>query len=304
MSILYLFRFSKLFTKHIYLNAPLFFLNNYNKKKNYKLAYNTTYFLNKSRTFALLSKFRKLFKSSVLIKKKLILNLILFRKRSLLKRKYNFKKLLFKKNYQRIKKTTFLRKKFHFFRDFKKKKFFLKKTSLISLSSKKIFFDRKKEKKITNNNFKKVFKKKQRIFINVFRKFIKNLKINRELIKELFFKKFTRQHKITNFFKKFNQSRNINVLTILQSFLYIVLLNCQFFKFKVDVFFYLKKFGVFVNGVLCFNPYKVLAPNDVIQLPILNQYYFFFKHQQYMTNLFFLKYKKKYNKLYASPHVK
>lgn len=304
INFLYIFRFSSLFNKFIYINAQLFFFGFNKYKKNYKPKRNNIFLLAKPRSAALLSKFRRIYKNSISEKKKKILNLVLIRKRSLFKRKYNFKRMLFRNNYKRIKKTINLRKKFYFFRNYKKKKLYLrrklrklsffKKTKSLSFFSKNIIQFKKKKRN----------RRKRRVFINVFRRFIKNLKINRELIKEIFFTKFTKQHKLTNFFKKFTRTRNTNVVLILQSFLYVVLLNCQLFKFKLDVFFFLKKFGVYVNGVPCFNPYKLLVTNDVVQLPVVDTFFYFYKKQESMSIFFYIKYRKKYNKIYAAKNIR
>jgi hypothetical protein len=63
---------------------------------------------------------------------------------------------------------------------------------------------------------------------------------------------------------------------------------------------FLKKHGVFINGKICTNPYKVLLVGDVVQLPILQNFFFYNYNYQASVSSFFKKYQSKFAKLFAS----
>ena len=83
----------------------------------------------------------------------------------------------------------------------------------------------------------------------------------------------------------------------MQMSLQYLLMCAQLILFKIDVTFYIINCGVCVNGVFFFNPLKILKPGDIIQLPILSNYFIFFKSVRFMFNYFFKRYLKKFYKL-------
>ena len=159
---------------------------------------------------------------------------------------------------------------------------FFKVKLLIFFKKKNIFFSRV-------NNLKKIISKKVR-FKNKFRRFkkryfFKNNQIidnkfkflsliinNRKIIKNIFFKKFTRQKKITKFI--INISKKNNYLSNrLYNFLFVILIQSQFFFFIKDVDFFLKNKFIYVNNKNISKKFFEVKINDYIRVIKSKSYY-------------------------------
>ena len=79
--------------------------------------------------------------------------------------------------------------------------------------------------------------------------------------------------------------------------LFVVLLSGRFFFFKQDSHYFIKVYGVFINGGICKNPLKILNIGDVVQIPIVNTYYYFIRSGDAQWSYFYKKYLKLFQKL-------
>jgi hypothetical protein len=133
-------------------------------------------------------------------------------------------------------------------------------------------------------------------FYRVNQEFNTKLYASRSFFKNIFFNKHTRQHTLTKFLQKISKRKNFEVLQNLQMTVLITLLNSQLFLFKQDIIIYLKKQHIYINGIPSRQLYKVLKPGDIVQLPIINTFFFFFKYTRFLFDFFFKKFKMKTDK--------
>jgi hypothetical protein len=271
--------------------------------------------------------FRSLFSTNTNSKKYIIFATALVKKTNLFKKYDNYKRTLFYrmhkiiKNRQfkliRYKKNKFFVNKNNFFDiDFLDKqhnsfKNFYSKSTNVKFTKKAAFYNNnlsffkkiKTIKKYSKISFRKFFKKK-RLFYRMNRRFNKRFYANRLIFKHVYLKEKNRQFSITNFIENFKVSKRYNFYKQTQMFLFIVLLSSQFFLFKADCIYFLKKYGVFVNGKLCTNPYLIITAGDVIQIPIISTYYVFFKKYKNIYSVYLKKYVSKFARITSSKKKK
>ena len=111
---------------------------------------------------------------------------------------------------------------------------------------------------------------------NVSNRFLKVIFSNRKIIKNFFFKKFTKQKKITRFLQSISLKKDNFSLT-LNNFLVTNLLRSHIFFFINDVNFFLKKSFVMVNGSVTNNKFFELKKGDCVQVVRSNYYYNYIK---------------------------
>jgi hypothetical protein len=125
----------------------------------------------------------------------------------------------------------------------------------------------------------------------------------RLMLKHVFLKPKARQLTITKFVQKFRTQKK-NFFKTTQAFIFMILLSSQMFLFKKDCLFFIKKYGVFINGAITFNMYSTVVAGDVVQLPIVSTYYTFFKFYSFFYTNFYRKYRLKFNKIARSKRKK
>ena len=131
----------------------------------------------------------------------------------------------------------------------------------------------------------KVVKDNQYLLTN---KILKTIFLNRRVIKNFFFKKFSRQSKITQFINNISK-KNKNLFDVFNTYLLFILVRSHLFFFIEDVKFFLKVGFVKVNGLIQKNKFFELKCNDCIQLVNSNFYYDYFVN---INNFFYKKLKK------------
>ena len=144
------------------------------------------------------------------------------------------------------------------------------------------------------------FLRNKRLLYRMHKRFNTRFYANRLIFKHVFLPEKSKQFTITRFIENFKTHPTQNFYRQIQLFLFSTLLSSQFFFYKTDCFFFLKHYGVFVNGKICTNPYKILVQGDVIQLPVAPTCYFFFKKFDSISAIFFKKYNSKFQKMFAS----
>lgn len=120
------------------------------------------------------------------------------------------------------------------------------------------------------------------------------------MLRDIYLPRNAKQFTITKFAEQFKAHPKLNIYKQIQTTLFMTLISSQFFFFKEDCFLFLKNSGVFVNGKICTNPYKLLIPGDIIQLPVLNTFYNYFFKLNRLNFYFFKKYNLKLHKLFLS----
>lgn len=139
--------------------------------------------------------------------------------------------------------------------------------------------------------------------VNTKRRFNTTLYRNRLILQNLFFHKKVKQHKITKFIENFKKYHGSNFFVKLQSTIFMILIFSRFFFFKSDSITYIKKYGVYLNGVVCKLAYKIIKPGDIIQLVIIGSYYVFLKKNMFTYELFYKKYLKMFSR-YRTKYLK
>lgn len=250
--------------------------------------------------------------SSISTSKKNILIAVAQKKRTNLFKKYNsYKRSLFYDAYATVKSSFLLNnRKTRFFYNFKfENELFNPLDTAFNFSKntpenankfsqtnysffKKFFFN----KKIIN----KPFLHKKHYLYRMHKKFSVRYYANRLIFKHVFLPEKSKQFTITRFVENFKTHKIQNFYKQIQLFLFSTLLSSQFFFFKTDCFYFIKHYGVFINGKICTNPYKVLVPGDVLQLPVISSYFFFLKKFDNISFFFFKKYTAKFHRMFAS----
>lgn len=253
--------------------------------------------------------YEKIFYFCNLKKKKKLLHLIFKKKAGLFKRRWSLKNSLFYKNYFDIRNFFYKKNNFTINR--------IDSNNFVEFSNKKTRFKNtnncvtyEKFKRVSNVssnnistflptlNFKFIKKKKRRTnVIRVNRKFKKVLFFNRIVFSNFFFYNKVPQHKITKYISKFDNTKKNNINLKMRMMLFVILLSGRFFFFKQDSFYFIKVFGVFVNGNVCKNPLKILNTGDIIQMPVASTYYYFIRSGDAQWNYFYKKYLKLFQKL-------
>ena len=318
MDIILIFKFSK------YLNSFIFFkisdcINIFNLNKPLDSFINQSYYNHRHFGKKLNRGYWSILYHCNSKKKNKIIQLILKKKAGLFKRRGFLKKSLFFKNYNAINKHNRLIKHKNIFRNYKNK-LKLKELSnnVIQIKrSPRVFVKKLKRESVLNknniSNYMRTFnfkyiknrrKYKRTNVIRINRRFKKVLYNNRSIFNNFFFNKKVPQYKITKYVDKFkNQKKKNNIYTTRFS-LFIVLLSSRFFFFKQDSFYFIKVYGVFINGRISKNPLKILKVGDVLQIPIVSTYYFFVRNSNEYWIYFYKKYLKIIDKLRYRPKEK
>lgn len=143
---------------------------------------------------------------------------------------------------------------------------FLRSDDLKKIISKKIRF------KIRSKKFKKRYFYKKNQHIDNTSRFLSTLINSRKIIKNIFFKKFSRQKKITKFLVNIYKKNNFSFNKV-YNFIYTVLIQSQFFFFIRDVDFFLKSKFIYVNNKIVCNKFFELNINDCIALIRSKKYF-------------------------------
>ena len=162
---------------------------------------------------------------------------------------------------------------------------FFKLKLLIFFKRKNIFFHKR-------DNFKKliykklIFKKttgklklkqKSSKFIDNTSRFLSIIISNRNVIKSIFFKKHTKQKKITKFLINISKKNNYSFNRI-SNFIFLTLIQSHFFFFINDINFFLQNKFVCVNNKPVTNKFFEIKVNDCIKLVNFNSYYDYLKN--------------------------
>ena len=301
VQLIYLVRFLKNSNQNIFLNFNNFLFED--EFDFFEDELDTVFFCKKNvvnDSFVFFNFFRNII---FLKKKKKALYLILRKKSGILKRNNILKKFVFNRSYAFFKKiidveNNTVNGNFYETNALSEDNINISKKSnvfdknILSKKSLKYYFNI-----VDTAFFYKKHNNNKNNLIKINKKFNIRLYNNRQVIKELFFTLFCRQHQLTKFLVKLSKYKNFDILKKLQSTLLISLVSSQLFLFKQDVIFFLKFYGVYVNGVSCYQPHRILKPGDIIQLPIIDTFFFFFKHTRFLHIYFLTKYKKKFSKL-------
>jgi len=187
--------------------------------------------------------------------------------RMLSKKQYKIGMLRFKKNISFFKKVDNVNKWFLFWtasRIFTDTIFTKIEFNLYS------FYVKQKSRYINQLNMENPTK-----VINFKYKFIKLLYENRSIFKKIFFKKMYTQrrlsYKIINFLKLNQRAAILNLELGVEN----ILLRSRFFLTKSHLNLALSNNIVYLNGALLINKNKVVKVSDVLQLSVINSYFYF-----------------------------
>jgi hypothetical protein len=146
----------------------------------------------------------------------------------------------------------------------------------------------KKRKLNTKDNIYR----KENIY-NVSKRFLKVIFSNRKTIKNFFFKKFTKQTKITRFIKSISKEKHRSD-NLMNNYIFLILLRSHIFFFIDDVSFFLKKGFIMVNGTVVKNKFSEVKLGDYIQIIRSNIYYDYLKrvHKFFRTKISKIKFKR------------
>jgi hypothetical protein len=196
---------------------------------------------------------------------------------------YKYKKILF--FYYNVINNFFKLKLLIFFK--KKNILFSKSNDLKKIISKQVRF-KNRPKKFKKKYF---FDKGNQIIDNTF-KFLSVIISNRKIIKNIFFKKYTRQRKITKFMINISKKNNFS-LNRMYNFLFIILIQSQFFFFLNDINFFLQNKFIYVNNKIISNKFFEVSVNDCIKLVKFNSYYDYISriHKFFKKKIAKIKYK-------------
>jgi hypothetical protein len=141
---------------------------------------------------------------------------------------------------------------------------------------KKIIF-----KKIIQKSKNKLIKFKQKTnkFIDNNSRYLSTIISNRKIIKFVFFKKHTKQKKITKFLINVSKKNNF-FLDRISNFLFLILIQSHFFFFLNDINYFIKNKFVYVNNKLVSNKFFEIKVNDCIKLITFNSYF------DYISNIY------------------
>ena len=141
---------------------------------------------------------------------------------------------------------------------------------------KKIIF-----KKISQKFKNKSVKNKQKTtkFIDNNSRYLSTIISNRKIIKDIFFKRNTKQRKITKFLINISKKNNF-FFTRMSNFLFLILIQSHFFFFLNDINFFLKNKFIYVNNKIVSNKFFELKVNDSVKLVTFNSYF------DYLSNIY------------------
>ena len=141
---------------------------------------------------------------------------------------------------------------------------------------KKIIF-----KKIIQKSKNKLIKSKQKTnkFIDNNSRYLSTIISNRKIIKFVFFKKHTKQKKITKFLINVSKKNNF-FLDRISNFLFLIIIKSHFFFFLNDINYFIKNKFVYVNNKLVSNKFFEIKVNDCIKLITFNSYF------DYISNIY------------------
>lgn len=304
LNLLLIFRFSQ-FSKTYFLTYAEFFVADVDLKKN-RIIFSSDYVVNNN-----IQNFFNIFSSFSNTKKNILKSVALKKKSNLFKKYDSYKRTVFFSSYTDIKDSYIVNtKKSRFFYIFKNNSLDEPLDTVFSrgkncnnildkFSQANYFFFKKffLNRQALPSSF---FLQKKRLLYRMHKRFNLRYYANRLIFKHVFLPEKSRQFTITRFIENFKTHASHNFYKQVQLFLFSTLLSSQFFFFKSDCFFFLKHYGVFVNGKLCTNPYKILVQGDVVQLPIIDTYYFFFKKFDNISHIFFKKYSAKLQRMFSS----
>jgi hypothetical protein len=305
MNLVLIFRFSQL-SKSYFVVHTGFFLSFVNLKKK-KTIFSSDYINNNN-----IQNMINIFSTISSTKKDILISVALKKKANLFRKYDSYKRSIFFDSYSSIKDAYLLNHKKHkFFYSYRSGTSQFNTLDTVFNFQKNTKNDYNKFSQSNYNFFKKfsskkktvstsLFFNKKRLIYRMHRKFSTRYYANRLIFKHVFLPEKSRQFSITRFVENFKTHPTHNFYRQIQLFLFNTLLSSQFFFFKTDCFFFLKQYGVFVNGKICTNPYKVLVQGDVVQLAVLPTYFFFFKKFDSISSIFFKKYNAKFQKMFAS----
>lgn len=165
--------------------------------------------------------------------------------------------------------SIFLKKKFGFFKKNSKinhyslyKLNFLKNSSFLKNDS--IDFD---------SDSRNIFNK----FVDLKSSSFNTFYNNRKILINLFFFKKTRQNKNTKILSKLTKSNFLGFIKFFEFSLINSLIRSKFCYTISESIFFIQNGCVYVNGIKCNNPFFQLSGGDLIQLPIFDDYFNFFK---------------------------
>jgi hypothetical protein len=141
---------------------------------------------------------------------------------------------------------------------------------------KKIIF-----KKIIQKPKNKLIKSKQKTnkFIDNNSRYLSTIISNRKIIKFVFFKKHTKQKKITKFLINASKKNNF-FLDRISNFLFLILIQSHFFFFLNDINYFIKNKFIYVNNKFVSNKFFEIKVNDCIKLITFNSYF------DYVSNIY------------------
>jgi ribosome-associated protein YbcJ (S4-like RNA binding protein) len=113
--------------------------------------------------------------------------------------------------------------------------------------------------------------------VNYKHRFIRVLYENRSIFRTLFFKKTTPQKKFNKKFFNISKTQQTDLLVSFELNIENILLRSRFLSSPSQVDFFIKEGLVFFNGSVLLNKNKYVRQGDVIQLCILDSYYYFDK---------------------------
>lgn len=161
------------------------------------------------------------------------------------------------------------------FVSFKKKTMLFKRQNALKSAYYKKIYRQYKKKRFTFFKKKTKHKRFSRKFLDLKKKFFFTLRNNRKLIQTLFLKNFLRQKMLTKFFKKFKHKTLLNKTLVFEFSLFNILIQSSFNFLKTDMDFLINRGFVFLNGINCKNPFKMLKLSDTLQLAINSNFYLY-----------------------------
>lgn len=149
--------------------------------------------------------------------------------------------------------------------------FFHKRDNFKKIIYKKLIF-----KKLLN---RPKLKQKSSKFIDNTSRFLSIIISNRNIIKLIFFKKYTKQKNITKFLINISKKHNYAIDRI-SNFLFFILIQSHFFFFLNDINFFIKNKFIFINDKIITNKFFEVGVNDCIKLVNFNSYF------DYLSNIY------------------
>lgn len=125
---------------------------------------------------------------------------------------------------------------------------------------------------IEKKNKQKWFRTKTSRTIDNNSRFLRTIISSREVIKSVFFKRKTKQIKVTKFIVNLTKKNNYNIHKV-SNFLMFILLQTHLFFFAKDANHFLKSKFIYVNNTQVSNRFFEVKINDTIKLVTFNSYF-------------------------------